>query len=55
MIRENCSPTMFEGYYASLLHTSDTKEADNPIDNIMCQGILDNVMFGCEFGGFNLE
>ena len=25
----------FEGYYANLLHTGDTKEADNPIDNII--------------------
>ena len=22
----------------NLLHTGDTKEADNPIDNIMCRG-----------------
>ena len=24
-------------YYANLPHTVDTKEADNPTDNIMCQ------------------
>ena len=49
------SPTIFEGYYANLLHTGDTKEADDLIDNIMCQDILINVIFGCEVGGFNLE
>ena len=36
------------GYYANLFHTGDTKEADNPIDNIMCQDILINVIFDCE-------
>ena len=41
---------MFEGYYTNLLHTGDTKEADNPIDNILI-----NVIFGCECGGFDLE
>ena len=47
---------MFEGYYANLLHTGDTKEADNLIDNIiMCQEILINVIFGYEFGRFDLE
>ena len=51
----NCSLTMFEGYYANLFHTGRTKEADNPIDNIMCQEILVNVIFGCEFGGFDME
>ena len=35
---------IFEGYYAPLLHTGDTNEADNP----MCQDILINVIFGCE-------
>ena len=49
---ENRSLTMFEGYYTNLLHTGDTKEADNLIDNI---GILINVIFGCEFGSFGLE
>ena len=46
---------MFEGYYANLLHTGDTKDADNPTDNITCQDILINVISGCEFGGFDLE
>ena len=32
----------------NLLHTGDTKEVDNPIDNIICQDILINVIFGCE-------
>ena len=50
---ENRSPTMFEGYY--VLHTGDTKEADSPIDNTMCEDILINVIFGCEFGCFDLE
>ena len=46
---------MFEGYFANLLYfTGDTKEADNPIDNVMCQDILFNAIFGCEFGGFDL-
>ena len=39
---------MFEVYYTKLLHTGDTKEADKLIDNIMCQDILINVIFGCE-------
>ena len=30
------------------IHTGDTMEADNPIDNIMCQDILINVIFDCE-------
>ena len=34
--------------------TTNTKEADNPIDNIMCQDILINVIFDCEFGGSDL-
>ena len=46
---------MFEGYYANLLYTGDTKEADNLNNNIMCKDILINVIFGCEFGGFDLE
>ena len=46
---------IFEGYYVNLLNTGDTKEADNPIDIIMYQYILINVIFGCESGGFNLE
>ena len=33
----------FKGYYANLLHTGDTMEADKPIDNIMCQDILINI------------
>ena len=32
-----------------------TKEADGPIDNTICQDILINVIFGCEFGDFSLE
>ena len=39
---KNRSLTVFEGYYANLLHTGDTKEADNPTDNVMCQDILIN-------------
>ena len=39
----------------NLRHTGDTKEADNPIDNVMCQDILINVIFGCEFGGLDFE
>ena len=39
---------VFERYYANLFHTGDTKEANNSIDNIMCQDILINVIFGCE-------
>ena len=39
---------VFEEYYANLLHTGDTTEANNPVDNIMCQDILIDVMFGCE-------
>ena len=31
------SSKFFEGYYANLLHSGDTKEADNPIDNIICR------------------
>ena len=27
----------FSGYFANLLHTGDTKEADSPIDNIMAK------------------
>ena len=37
----------FEGY-ADLLHTGDIKEADNLINNIMCQNILINAIFDCE-------
>ena len=44
---ENCNCKNFEGY-ANLLHTGDTKEADNPTDNIICQDILINVIFCCE-------
>ena len=46
----------FLGYYTNLLHTGDTKEADNPINNT-CQSFLIDVIFGCEsnFGGFDLE
>ena len=29
-------------------NSGDTKEADNPIDNVMCQDIMINVIFGCE-------
>ena len=47
------SSTMFERYYANSLRTGDTKETDNPIDNIMCRDILINVIFGCKFGGFD--
>ena len=32
----------------SLLHTGDNKEADKPIDNIMCQDIPINVIFDSE-------
>ena len=45
---ENRSSTIFEGYYTNLLNSGDTKEADNPIDNVMCQDIVINVIFGCE-------
>ena len=41
------SLTFLEGYYTSLLHTGDTKEADNPVDNIIYKDILINVIFGC--------
>ena len=57
---ENRSFKKFEVYYASLL-TSYTEEADDPIDIIMCQDILINVIFGCEselwrlIFGVNLE
>ena len=40
--------TILDGYYDNLLQPGDTKEADNPIDNIMCQDILNNVILGCE-------
>ena len=33
-----------EGHYAHLLHAGDTKEADNPVDNINV-GIKHNVTF----------
>ena len=38
---------IFEGYYADLLHTGDSEEADKPIDNIVCQDILINI-FDCD-------
>ena len=38
-----------------LFYIGDTREADNPIDNIICQDILINVIFGFECGSFNLD
>ena len=40
--------TVFERYYANLLHTGDTKDADNLVANIICQDILINVILDCE-------
>ena len=54
-LRESYRSTFFKGYYANLFHTGDTNEADNPTDNIMCQDILINVIFGCELGSFDME
>ena len=39
---------MFEGDYATLLHTGDNEEADNLIDNIMCLDMLIKAIFVCE-------
>ena len=47
-LRESLSSTIVEGYYTNLLRTGDTKEANNPIDNVMCQDFLITVIFGCE-------
>ena len=46
---------VFEGYYDNLLRTGDIKEIDNPTDNIMCQDILINVIFGYESGLWRLR
>ena len=42
---------VFEGCYVNLLYIADTddiNEADNLTENVMCQDILINVLFGCE-------
>ena len=47
-----------DGYCANLLHTGDTKEADNPIDNIIYKEILINARYlavEVNPGGFDLE
>ena len=45
----------FEGHYANLLHTGDTKEADNRIDNIMCQDIDIIFDYKSELSRFRFE